>query len=38
MTVCNNFHIYSPEAIGVWALSSGERSKEKNPKNPLNPV
>jgi hypothetical protein len=24
-----NFHFYSPEAIGVWALSSGERPKEK---------
>jgi len=23
------FHFYSPEAIGVWALSSGERPKEK---------
>jgi hypothetical protein len=24
-----NFHFYSPQAIGVWSLSSGERPKEK---------
>jgi hypothetical protein len=24
-----NFHFDSPQAIGVWALSSGERPKEK---------
>jgi hypothetical protein len=28
-TLCNNFHFYSPEAIGVWPFSSGKRPKEK---------
>jgi hypothetical protein len=28
----------SSEAIGVWALSSGERPKKENPTNPVNPV
>jgi hypothetical protein len=28
-SVCYDFHFYSPEAIGVWSLSSGERPKEK---------
>jgi hypothetical protein len=33
-----NFLFYSLEAIGVWTLSSGERPKEKDPVNPVNPV
>jgi hypothetical protein len=28
-SLCYDFHFYSPQAIGVWTLSSGERPKEK---------